>query len=258
MTKVSVILVNFRGSDDTIAAVEHLRACDWPKEDLEIVIVENGSGDGSLERLQQAVGNEVIVDAGKNLGFAAGCNTGVAHSSGDIVAFLNNDARPDSQWIKEAVKALESDPSIGCVASKVLDWGGHKIDYVDGALTWFGMSYKQQVEQEDQGQWNTPKNVLFPTGAAMFVPRAIFDELGGFDERFFMFYEDVDFGWRVTLAGYDVRYVPTSVAFHRHHVSMNKHGNSGKTTFLNAMRSRAYTRILTTNTSKRFSLQLCC
>lgn len=224
MTKVSVILVNFRGSDDTIAAVEHLRACDWPKEDLEIVIVENGSGDGSLERLQQAVGNEVIVDAGKNLGFAAGCNTGVAHSSGDIVAFLNNDARPDRQWIKEAVKALESDPSIGCVASKVLDWSGHKIDYVDGALTWFGMSYKQQVEQEDQGQWNTPKNVLFPTGAAMFVPRAIFDELGGFDERFFMFYEDVDFGWRVTLAGYDVRYVPTSVAFHRHHVSMNKHG----------------------------------
>lgn len=59
----------------------------------------------------------------------------------------------------------------------------------------------------------------------MFVPRHVYEKLGGFDEKFFMFYEDVDFGWRVTLAGYDVRYVPTSIAYHRHHVSMNKFGN---------------------------------
>lgn len=225
MTRVSVILVNFRGADDTIAAAAHLRKSQWPQEDLEIVIIDNDSGDGSFERLHSALPDCVVVDSGANLGFAGGCNFGVAQSTGDIVAFLNNDARPDPLWIAEAVRAIEEDERIGCVASKVLDWDGEKIDYVDGSLTWYGMGYKREAERPDTGEWDIAKNVLFPTGAAMFVPRAVYEELGGFDERYFMFYEDVDFGWRVNLAGYDVRYVPTSVAFHRHHVTMKKFGN---------------------------------
>ncbi len=225
MTRVSVVLVNYRGADDTIAAAHYLRQCEWPQEDLEIVIIDNDSGDGSFEKLQAELTDCVVIDSGANLGFAGGCNFGVAHSTGEIVAFLNNDAKPDPKWVTEAVKAIEDDPQIGCVATKVLDWDGKRVDYVDSSLTWFGMGYKREAELEDHGEWETPKNVLFPTGASMFVPRRVYDELGGFDERFFMFYEDVDFGWRVNLAGYDVRYVPTSVAYHRHHVTMKKFGN---------------------------------
>lgn len=232
MTTVSVILVNYRGADDTIAAVEYLRKCDWPQDKLEIIIVENDSGDDSYERLTAALPNEQVIDSGANLGFAGGCNFGVKHSTGDIVAFLNNDARPDEQWIRAAVEAMEADDKIGCVASKVLDWEGETIDYVDGALTWFGMGYKREATQVDSGQYETAKNVLFPTGAATFVHRWLYDELGGFDERYFMFYEDVDLGWRINLAGYDVRYIPTSIAFHRHHVTMNKFGNYRETYLL--------------------------
>ncbi|WP_216395414.1 glycosyltransferase [Arcanobacterium phocae] len=225
MTKVSVILVNYRGAQDTIDAVKYLRQTSWPQDQLEIVVVENNSGDDSLAKFREQIPNEVIVDAGKNLGFAGGCNLGVASSTGDVVAFLNNDARPDENWISAAVARIEADPKIGCVASKVLNWEGDKIDYVDGSLTWFGMGYKREAGWDYVGQGSSEKNVLFATGAAMFVPRHVYEELGGFDEKFFMFYEDVDFGWRVTLAGYDVRYVPTSIAYHRHHVSMNKFGN---------------------------------
>ena len=78
--------------------------------------------------------------------------------------------------------------TIGAVASKVLDWDGNLVDYVDGSLTWFGMGYKREAEQEDRGAWNVAKDVLFPTGAAMFVPRHVYEELGGFDDRYFMFY----------------------------------------------------------------------
>lgn len=225
MTRVSVILVNYRGADDTIAAAGYLRQSKWPAAELEIVVVDNDSRDGSFDRLREQLPDCVVVNSGSNLGFAGGCNFGVARSTGDVVAFLNNDARPDHEWIAEAVAALESDSTIGCVASKVLNWEGDKIDYVDGALTWFGMGYKREAEQPDRGEWDKAKDVLFPTGAAMFVPRKVFEELGGFDERFFMFYEDVDFGWRVNLAGYRVLYVPTSVAYHRHHVTMKKFGN---------------------------------
>ena len=225
MSTVSVILVNFRGADDSIAAAKYLLESDWPADQLEIVVVDNNSGDGSYEKLLEALPECVVRQSGANLGFAGGCNYGVSQASGDIVAFLNNDARPHPRWIAEAVAAIEADPKIGCVASKVLDWDGEKIDYVDGSLTWYGAGYKREVEREDTGLWERPKNVLFPTGAAMFVPRAVYEELEGFDERFFMFYEDVDFGWRVNLAGYDVRYVPTSIAYHKHHASMNKFGN---------------------------------
>ncbi|GIG29922.1 glycosyltransferase [Cellulomonas marina] len=221
---VSVVLVNYRGADDTITALRAFEQVDWPADRLELVVVDNDSGDGGADRIRVAVPHARVVDAGSNTGFAGGCNLGVAHSTGEYVAFLNNDARPDAGWVRAAVEAFE-DPTVGAVASKVLDWEGRLVDYVDGSLTWFGMGYKREVERPDAGQWDTPKDVLFGTGAAMFVRADLYREVGGFDERFFMFYEDVDLGWRLNLLGHRVRYVPGSVAYHRHHVTMKKFGD---------------------------------
>ncbi|WP_258726394.1 glycosyltransferase [Cellulomonas sp. NS3] len=229
---VSVILVNYKGAEDTITALRAFEQVEWPAEKLELVVVDNHSQDGSIERIREAVPHAKVIDAGGNTGFAGGCNLGVSHSSGEYVAFLNNDARPGAQWISAAVAELEADRSIGAVASKVLDWDGGHIDYVDGALTWFGMGYKREVEKPDTGEWDVPKDVLFGTGAAMFMPAALFRDVGGFDERFFMFYEDVDLGWRLNLLGYRVRYVPGSVAYHKHHVTMKKYGNFRETYLL--------------------------
>jgi len=222
---VSVILVNYKGADDTITALQAFADVDWPADRLELVVVDNDSGDGSVERIRAAVPHALVVDSGSNTGFAGGCNLGVAHASGEYVAFLNNDARPGPGWVRAAVEVLEDDPTIGSVASKVLDWDGNLVDYVDGSLTWFGMGYKREVEKPDTGAYETAKDVLFGTGAAMFVRTDLYREVGGFDERFFMFYEDVDLGWRLNLLGHRVRYVPGSVAYHKHHVTMKKFGN---------------------------------
>ncbi|WP_308281560.1 glycosyltransferase [Cellulomonas sp. PS-H5] len=222
---VSVVLVNYRGAEDTITCLRAFDEVDWPAADLELIVVDNDSGDGSVERIRAAVPGALVVDAGSNTGFAGGCNLGVAHATGEFVAFINNDARPDRGWVRAAVDAMRADPEVGSVASKVLDWEGGLIDYVDGSLTWFGMGYKREVEKPDTGQWDTAHDVLFGTGAAMFVRTELYREVGGFDERFFMFYEDVDLGWRLNLLGHRVRYVPGSVAFHKHHVTMKKFGN---------------------------------
>lgn len=221
---VSIVLVNYRGADDTITCLRAFDEVQWPADRLELIVVDNDSGDGSAEQIRAAVPAARVIESGGNLGFAGGCNVGVAHASGEWVGFLNNDARPDAQWIAAAVDALRGDPTIGAVACKVLDWEGELVDYVDGSLTWFGMGYKREAERPDTGEYDTPKDVLFGTGAAMFMPTALYREVGGFDERFFMFYEDVDLGWRLNLLGYRVRYVPESVAFHRHHVTMKKFG----------------------------------
>lgn len=229
---VSVILVNFRGTDDTINCISELRRLDWPAELLEIICVENASGDDSAARIAAADPGVVLVESAENLGFAGGCNLGVRRSSGEYVAFLNNDARPDPGWIRAAVAAFNESPSIGSVASKVLDWDGNLIDFVDSAVTWFGMGYKPFCMQPDNGDFDTPRDILFGTGAAMFVRADLFEHVGGFDDRYFMFYEDVDLGWRLNLLGWTVRYEPRSLAYHKHHASMNKFGSFRETYLL--------------------------
>jgi GT2 family glycosyltransferase/glycosyltransferase involved in cell wall biosynthesis len=222
---VSVVLVNYRGADDTITCVRAFDDVSWPRERLEIIVVDNDSGDDSVQRIRAALPSVTVIDAGSNTGFAGGCNLGVARATGEYVGFINNDARPHAEWVSEAVATFEAEPSVGSVASKVLDWDGNLIDYVDGSLTWFGMGYKREVERPDSPAFDVPKDVLFGTGAAMFVRASLYREIGGFDERFFMFYEDVDYGWRLNLLGHRVRYVPTSIAYHRHHVTMKKFGS---------------------------------
>jgi glycosyltransferase involved in cell wall biosynthesis len=119
---------------------------------------------------------------------------------------------------------LQADATIGAVASKVLDWDGENVDFVDAAVTWFGMGYKPGAGQPYDGRHEEQRDVLFPTGSAMLVRTSLFAELGGFDERYFMFYEDVDLGWRLNLLGHRVRYVPTSIVYHKHHASMKEFG----------------------------------
>lgn len=222
---VSVVLVNFRGADDTITAVTALRQLNWPEHLLEIVIVENGSGDDSLEKLRAIPGKVTIVESKENLGFTGGCNLGVSKATGEYIAFLNNDARPHPDWIAEAMETFNTGKDVAAVASKVLDWEGEKIDFAGAAITWYGMGYKPHAGEKDRGAWDVEQDVLFGTGAAMFIRTRVFDELEGFDDNFFMFYDDVDLGWRLNLLGYRFRFQPKSLVFHKHHASMNKFGN---------------------------------
>ncbi|MGH3919904.1 MAG: glycosyltransferase, partial [Pseudonocardiaceae bacterium] len=219
--RVSVIVVNYRGSEDTVTCLRALRdELDWPAGALELICVDNASGDGSAERITAAVPQARLIRSATNIGFAGGCNLGVTDATGSIVAFLNSDARPHRDWVRAAVEALSESPDVAAVASKVLDWDGTRIDYADGGLTWYGMGYKPHVGRPDDGTHDTARDVLFGTGAALLVRREVFTGLGGFDERFFMFCEDVDLGWRLNLRGYRVRYEPRSIAYHRHHASL--------------------------------------
>jgi GT2 family glycosyltransferase/glycosyltransferase involved in cell wall biosynthesis len=228
---VSVVLVNFRGAPDTIEAISNLGLIDWPHDRLEIIVVENASGDDSADRIRAAAPHVTLIISKTNDGFAGGCNRGVAASSGEYIALLNNDARPDDQWIRAAVAKFEESPRIGAVASKVLDWEGNLVDYMGSAMTWYGMGYKPFTAEPIPRTAEVPTDVLFGTGSAMFVRRAVYDELGGFDESYFMFFEDVDLGWRLNLLGYRYAYEPASLAFHKHHASMKGFG-SYKETYL--------------------------
>ena len=134
---VSVILVNYKGASDTLEAIKGLNALDWPLDKLEIVVVDNASGDDSVEVLRRGAPGITLIESADNSGFAGGCNLGVKESAGAVVAFLNNDAKPDAGWLREGVSTLFSKPRVGAVASRVLDWEGKTIDYAGAGLTWY-------------------------------------------------------------------------------------------------------------------------
>lgn len=218
---VSVVVVNYRRAQDTITCLRALRdELDYPAELLQIICVDNDSNDGSAQAIAAAMPTAKLVRSDQNLGFAGGCNLGVRHATGELIGFINSDARPHPNWVRAAVDTFAGQPSVASVASKVLDWDGERIDYAGAAVSWFGMGFKPGYRQPDGARFDTPADVLFATGAAMFVRAGHFREVGGFDERFFMFYEDVDLGWRLNLRGLRVRYEPASVAYHRHHASV--------------------------------------
>ena len=218
---VSVILVNYRGADDTIEALKGVEHLDWPTDRLEVIVVDNASGDDSLGKIRAAAASSVkLIALDTNTGFAGGCNRGVDEASGDYVAFINNDARPDPRWLSAAVPVLEAHGSVGCVASKVLDWEGKTIDYGGSALAFYGHGFKLHTGESDSERPDQESDVLFPSGAAMVMERDLFLDVGGFDSRYFMFFEDVDLGVRLWVLGYRVRYVPDSIVYHKFHASM--------------------------------------
>jgi GT2 family glycosyltransferase/glycosyltransferase involved in cell wall biosynthesis len=221
---VSVVVVNYRAAAETLRCLESLTELDWPGDRSDIVCVDNASGDGSAEQLRVAGPAVQLIESPTNTGFAGGCNLGARHARGEYLALINNDARPHPRWLAEAVELLDYDRGVGCVASKVLDWDGQRVDYVGGGLAFTGMAYKREATQLDTGDWDEAKDVLYPTGCALVMRADVFATAGGFDERYFMFFEDVDLGWRLNLMGHRVRYVPTSIVYHKHHAAISKFG----------------------------------
>jgi GT2 family glycosyltransferase len=158
-----------------------------------------------------------IVALPLNRGFAGGCNAGIQQAQGRYIATLNNDAEADAHWLEELVKGIESAPSIGMCASKILFHGDRtRIDKVGHLMYRDGLNHGRGSGEPDRGQFENREEVLFPDGAAALYRRDMLDIIGLFDERFFAYGDDADLGMRGRLAGWNCLYIPTAVVFHMH------------------------------------------
>ena len=210
---VSVVTVNWNGKSHLSTLLPPLLAL-GPGE---VIVVDNGSADGSQGFLRKRYPQVRLLENGVNRGFAQPCNLGAETARGSHVAFINNDMRPEPDWLTAALGKL--DTQTPCVASRILDWEGRRIDYNGSSLHYLGYGL-----QEDPGLpvEEAPRRdqVLFPCGGAMLVDRRVFLEVGGFDADFFALFEDVDLGWRLWLAGHRVVMAPDSVVRHRGHATL--------------------------------------
>lgn len=181
----------------------------------EVVVVDNGSTDGTTAHVRERWPDVSLVVLEGNRGFAAAVNAGVAASSSEFVALLNNDMELDPEWLAALVGALEADPAAGSAASKLRML--REPGLLDGAgdlVTWYGATWRRGHGEPDRGQYDEPSVIAGPcAGAALYRRRAL-EEVGGFDERFFAYLEDADWGLRAQLAGWRCLWVPSAVAYH--------------------------------------------
>jgi GT2 family glycosyltransferase len=217
MKKVSAIIVNWNGKHDTADCIQSL--LDQDHSDLEIIVSDNGSTDGSIDFLRERFASSILLlENGKNLGFGAAVNRGLEAAKGDYLIFLNNDLVLESDSIGEMVQVLQSDDEIGAVVPKILYYEKRDTLNSFGVLIHYtGIACPNKIDQIDDPNLNPIETAC---GGIFMFPRKVYETSGGFDEDLFLYHEDHDLSWRIRLAGWKIRVTPKAVLYH--HYKFNK------------------------------------
>lgn len=212
----SIIIVNRNGIEFVDACLKSVFANSYPN--FEIIFVDNGSDDGSLEFVKNSFSSNSrlrIVENKASLGPAVGRNRGIAAAHGDYIAFLDNDTEVDKNWLSALIKAFEADKTIGAAQSKLLRIEPpDEYDYAGDFLNSFGFLTERARGAKDTGQFDSPAEIFSAKSASCIVRRSALEISGAFDENYYMYLEETDFCWRIWLAGYRVMFLPESVVHH--------------------------------------------
>lgn len=211
---ISVIIPHFNGRGHLDACVAALRRQTYT--DFEVILVDNGSTDGSQAYIGQRFPEVRLVELGRNRGFTGACLAGYAAAGGEIIALLNNDTAAEPGWLAALMDALAAHPEVGIVASKIRLFD--RRDHLHAAGDFYrldGVPGNRGVWQQDVGQFDQPGYVFGACGGAAAYRRAMLEEIGFLDNDFFFSCEDVDMAWRAQLAGWRVWYAPTAVVYHK-------------------------------------------
>ena len=213
---ISVVIVNWNGKHLLTECLDSLRAQDV--EDVEVVLVDNGSDDGSAAFVREFYPAVKLISLPENRGFAGGNNAGIGAAQGKYIALLNNDTRADPAWLANLLREAEAaPPEVGMWAGKILSYDNPGIiDNVGLLLYPDGLGRGKGRLEKDRGQYDLPGEALFPSGCAGLYRKEMLDEIGLFDEEFFAYADDVDIGLRARLAGWKCAYVPSARVYHKY------------------------------------------
>jgi GT2 family glycosyltransferase len=210
----SIVIPNWNGAQHLRTCLDSLRVQTYPE--LEIIVADNGSTDGSLALLAREYADVAVVALGKNLGFAGACNAGIRTSRGEFILLLNNDTEAHARWVQEVVGAFDRHPEAGIVASKMLLFDRRDVFHAAGDLyRRDGTPGNRGVWRRDEGQFQTEEMVFGANGGSAAYRRTMLNEIGLLDVDFFYSCEDVDLAWRAQLAGWRCVYAPRAVVYHK-------------------------------------------
>ena len=215
MKRVAVVVLNWNGWKDTVACVESLQNLDYGN--FQVLVVDNGSTDGSADHLRTALPAIELLQTGANLGFGGGCNVGIRHAlaqGAEYVWLINSDATVDRGALSALVRVADQNPALGSVGSVLFEaddvtrvqlWGGGRVNL------WLGRSTHCLA----------PGPIDFVSGASVLLRRAALEQVGLFDEAsFFMYWEDTDLAFRLRNAGWQLAVAGDSKVWHKQSASL--------------------------------------
>lgn len=226
MNRVAIVVLNYKGIEDTINCIASLMK--QTIKDAKVILVENGSGDNSIKefkKLEKKYGDKLqTLYNTENLGFDGGVNTGITwalNHNYENIALFNNDAIADSKWIESLLNASDADKDVGITTGLLLHQDGKTIDSTGDWLSTWGLPFPRN-RNDKTNKAPAAEYVFGGTGGASLFKAALFRDIGTFDEDFFAYYEDTDISFRAQLAGWKVLYVPEAVAYHQQGATSNK------------------------------------
>ena len=210
MKRATVIIPNYNGLKFLPACLDSLKS--QSRDDFEIVIVDNGSTDGSIEWIKDN-GYEII-EVGFNSGFAGAVNRGIRYAYTEYVILLNNDTTVDPQYVDMLIKAGDRSRKIFSISPMMIQSNNrHLIDDAGDGLCMLGWGYQRGVGEPIE-DYDISCDIFSACGGGALYRRDVFDKIGLFDEDFFAYLEDIDIGYRAKLAGYHNRYEPRAKVYH--------------------------------------------
>jgi len=208
--KVFAIVLNYNGRDVLLPCLDSLYKSDYPN--LEIVVVDNNSKDGSLEDAREKFPRFHFIKNSENIGFGAGNNVAIRFAlekMADYVFLLNNDATVEPDTISNLVAEAEKDGESG-ILSPIIFTPDKNVWFAGGKIIW----KKMRTAHIFKPFSDSPYETAYVSGCAMLVKKDVFKKIGLFDEDFFLYYEDADFSWRAKKAGFELKMVPDAIAYH--------------------------------------------
>ncbi|HEX4965870.1 MAG TPA: glycosyltransferase family 2 protein [Thermoanaerobaculia bacterium] len=224
LKKVTVAILSWNGRHHLETCLEALAGQHDPGVDWEVLVLDNGSTDGTAAWMRErwerdSRGHRVrLLESPVNLGFCGGNNRLAEAAEGDAVALLNNDTRPEPGWLGALVEALGSaPPDVAAVSGKIVSWAGDRLDFGRGLMTFDGHAFQLDFRRplEKARVPAAGDELAFACGGNMLVRRASFLAAGGFDEDYFAYLEDVDLGWRLWSGGERIVFAPEATIHHR-------------------------------------------
>jgi GT2 family glycosyltransferase len=210
MSEATVVVVSWNGRHLLPACLDAL----LPQRPAAVWVVDNGSVDGTADWLATAYPSVRVLRSPTNLGFAGGNNLALREVATEFAVLLNNDAVPRPGWLAALLAGFDA-PEVAAVASKVLLPDG-TINSIGGRVDRDGYGHDIGLRATDDGSYDVAANVLVAPGTACALRTAALHDVGGFDDDYFLYYEDVDLCWRLRLAGWRVRTAPAAVVDHLH------------------------------------------
>lgn len=217
---VAIIILNWNGGDEILDCLKSV--FESTHRAIEVVIVDNGSVDGSSDAIRLQFPQAHFINNPRNLGFAKGSNQGMEwalHRGIRYVLLLNGDARLHPDAIRELLTVVDSEDSavvacprmyLGCANS-----GVNRLWFVYGTVNlWAGLFQNPAFNQIDSPKWSLPRDMEYASGCCMLIPARVLQTVGMLDEAFFAYCEDIDWSIRVRRAGFQLRYVPTAHLWH--------------------------------------------